>query len=50
MTSAQKLQIALVLYHSARKIKNAHLKCEHPERNAEQINKKVREIFMYASA
>ena len=48
MTPAQKLRVALDLYHSARQIKAAALKNQHPEWSLEKINQEVREIFLYA--
>ena len=48
MTPEQKLQRALDLYYSARKIKAAALKNQHPDWSTEKINQKVREIFLYA--
>jgi len=48
MTPAQKLQIALDLYYSARELKTAGLKLKHPEWSSEEISQKVREIFLYA--
>ena len=48
MTPEQKLKVALDLYYSAREIKAAALKNQHPEWSLEKINQKVREIFLYA--
>jgi hypothetical protein len=48
MTPAQKLRVALDLYHSARQIRAAGLKKQHPDWSMEKINHKVREIFLYA--
>ncbi len=48
MTPEQKLNIALDLYHSARQLKRAYLIKLHPDWNEEQIDKKLREIFLYA--
>lgn len=48
MTPEQKLQVALDLYQSAKALKAAGLKQQHPDWDAEQINQKVREIFLYA--
>ena len=50
MTPEQKLQVALDLYHSAREIKTAGLKSQHPEWTPDTLNQKVREIFLYARA
>ncbi len=48
MTPEQKLQVALDLYQSAKALKAAGLKRQHPDWSSEQINQKVREIFLYA--
>ena len=48
MTPEKKLQVALDLYYSAKELKAAGLKQQHPERSAEKIRQKVREIFLYA--
>jgi hypothetical protein len=48
MTPEKKLRIALALYYSAKEIKAAALKRQHPEWSLEKINNKVREIFLYA--
>jgi hypothetical protein len=50
MTSEQKLRLALDLYHSARKLKTAGLRSQHPDWSEDAIRQKVREIFMYARA
>lgn len=47
MTPEKKLRIALALYYSAKEIKAAALKRQHPEWSLEKINNKVREIFLY---
>ena len=44
----KKLQLALDLYYSARELKAAGLKRQHPDWSTEKINQKVREIFLYA--
>lgn len=44
----KKLQLALELYYSARKLKTSSLKTLYPEMTGEEIEKKVREIFLYA--
>jgi hypothetical protein len=43
----KKLELALNLYYSARKLKEAGLRKQHPEWNDEVIKQKVREIFLY---
>jgi hypothetical protein len=48
MTPEKKLQVALGLYYSAKEIKVAGLKRQHPEWSMEKINQKAREIFLYA--
>ena len=48
MTPEKKLQLALDLYYSAKELKFAGLKRQHPEWSMEKINQKVREIFLYA--
>jgi hypothetical protein len=48
MTPEQKLRIAMDLYYSAKELKAAGLKRQHPDWSAERINRKVREIFLYA--
>jgi len=50
MTPEQKLQVALDLYYSARQIKTACLKSQHPEWTDDAIRQKVREIFLSARA
>jgi hypothetical protein len=48
MTPEKKLQVALGLYYSAKELKAAGLKRQHPEWSIEKISQKVREIFLYA--
>ena len=48
MTPEQKLHVALDLYHSAKELKAAGLRRQHPDWSTEKINQKVREIFLYA--
>lgn len=48
MTPEQKLQLALELYYSAKKLKAAGLQRQHPDWTADTIRHKVREIFLYA--
>ncbi len=48
MTGAQKLRTAFQLYWGARKIKAARLRQQHPEWSEEQVQQRVKEIFMYA--
>jgi hypothetical protein len=49
MSPEQKLQIALDLYRSAWELKTAWLQQQHPNWDREKVQKKVREIFLYAS-
>jgi len=48
MAPEQKLNIALRLYYSARELKMAGLRVQHPDWNEEMIKDKLREIFLYA--
>ena len=48
MTPDQKLRVALDLYYSAREIKTAGLKSQHPDWTEDTIRQKVRDIFLYA--
>jgi len=48
MTAEQKIRAALDLYYSARALKAACLREMHPGMSKEEIEKKVREIFLYA--
>lgn len=48
MTPEQKLNTAARLYWSARRLKAAWLRSQHPEWKEEEVQQKVREIFMYA--
>jgi len=48
MTPEQKLQVAFDLYYSAKELKAAWLKRQHPDWSAERINQVVKEIFLYA--
>jgi hypothetical protein len=49
MSPEQKLQIALDLHRSAWELKTAWLQQQHPDWDGEKVQKKVREIFLYAS-
>jgi hypothetical protein len=46
MTPEQKLKVFLSLYNSARKLKAAGLRHQYPLWSEEQINKKVKELFL----
>ena len=48
MKPEQKLELALLLYHSARRLKSAAIRQEYPDWSEEMIQEKVREIFLYA--
>jgi len=48
MTPEQKLRAALALYRSARDLKAAGLRAQHPHWSEKEIEEKVREIFLYA--
>ena len=48
MTGAQKLRTAFGLYWSARKLKAARLREQHPDWTEEQVQQRVKEIFMHA--
>lgn len=48
MPPEEKLNIALRLYDSARQLKTAALHCDHPDWTEEEVQEKVREIFLYA--
>jgi len=49
MTPEHKLRVALDLYHSAREVKAAGLRAQHPDWPEKQIQEMVREIFLYAA-
>ena len=48
MSPAQKLRAAERLYYSARQLKAAALRAQHPAWSDEAIRQAVREIFLYA--
>jgi len=48
MSPAQKLRVAERLYWSARQLKAAALRAEHPDWTEEAIVQAVRQIFLYA--
>ena len=45
MTSEQKLRVALRLYRSARRLKAAGLRAQHPDWTEGEIKKKLRDIW-----
>ncbi len=48
MTGAQKLRTAFGLYWSARKLKAARLREQHPEWSEDRVQQRVKEIFKHA--
>lgn len=48
MSGEQKLRTAFGLYWSARKLKAARLREQHPDWTEEQVQQRVKEIFMHA--
>ena len=48
MMAEQKLRIMTELYHSARELKVAGLRSQHPDWSEEEIKERIREIFLYA--
>jgi len=48
MTGEQKLRTSFQLYWGAREIKAARLRQQHPEWSEEQVQQRVKEIFMHA--
>ena len=50
MTPEQKLKTAQALYWSARKLKKAALRNKYPDLPEEELEKMVKEIFLYASS
>jgi hypothetical protein len=48
MTPAQKLDVSMKLYLSAKALKTATIKEQHPDWNKEKIKKRVNDIFLYA--
>ena len=48
MTGARRLRLAEQLYWSARKMKAAGLRSQHPDWPEQRLNNEVREIFSHA--
>jgi hypothetical protein len=48
MSPAQKLRAAERLYYSARQLKEAALRAQHPDWTDDAISQAVRQIFLYA--
>jgi hypothetical protein len=49
MTPAQRLESAVLLYRSARQIKLAALRQQHPELPESELKRRLNEAFLYAS-
>ena len=48
MAPGKKLEVAERLFFSAWELKKASVSKQHPQWTEDQINKKVRELFLYA--
>jgi len=48
MSPGKKLEVAMQLYYSARELKAAGLRAEHPDWNEKQVQQAVRKAFLYA--
>jgi hypothetical protein len=48
MPPEKKLRLALRLYHSARELKAAALRRDHPDWTEKEIHERIREIFLFA--
>lgn len=48
MTGERRLRLAEQLYWSARKMKTAGLRCQHPNWTESRLNEEVRRIFSHA--
>jgi hypothetical protein len=49
MTPARKLELAAQFNAASRELKTCALRAQHPDWSEEQIRKRVRELFLYAS-
>jgi hypothetical protein len=49
MSGAQKLRTAFQLYWGARRLKASRLRQQHPDWSEEQVQQRVKEIFMHAT-
>jgi hypothetical protein len=49
LSGHQKLRTAFAMYWSARKLKAARLRIQFPEWTEEQVQRKVKEIFLHAT-
>jgi len=48
MSPGKKLEVAMQLYYSARELKAAGLRADHPDWDEKQVQQAVREAFLYA--
>jgi hypothetical protein len=48
MSPGRRLEVAQMLYDSARELKTAAIRARHPEWTQEEIDAKVKEVFLYA--
>jgi len=48
MSAEKKLDLSLRLYYSAKELRRAALKKHHPDLSGEEIEKILKEIFLYA--
>jgi len=48
MSPGDKLEVAMQLYYSARELKAAGLRADHPDWDEKQVQQAVREAFLYA--
>ncbi|MEW6264147.1 MAG: hypothetical protein AB1641_13830 [Thermodesulfobacteriota bacterium] len=48
MTPERKLELVMDLYRAARELKTAGLRRQYPDWTEEEVQAKVREIFLYA--
>lgn len=48
LTGEQKLRAAFALYWSARELKAAALRAQHPDWTPEEVQRRVKEIFLHA--
>ena len=48
MSPGKKLEVAMKLYYSARELKAAGLRADHPDWDEKQVQQAVREAFLYA--
>ena len=49
MSPAQKLSLAAMFYLASRRLKASGLMAQHPEWSEQEIQNKVREMFLYAA-